>query len=78
MRTSRLRFAVLAVLLSFAAVAAKAGAEPRKATPPPTPVPPHGSPSPFPTVLATPADHTHPPPVAAGTSDDTGFPAPTR
>jgi D-alanyl-D-alanine carboxypeptidase (penicillin-binding protein 5/6) len=45
--------AVIAVGLAVqAALAAGAGAD----TPPPTPVPPHGSLSPFPTVLHTPAD----------------------
>ena len=40
-------------------------AAPRSATPPPTPVPPKGSLSPFPTALATPEDAMRPPAVAA-------------
>jgi D-alanyl-D-alanine carboxypeptidase (penicillin-binding protein 5/6) len=40
-------------------------AAPRTATPPPTPVPPKGSLSPFPTALATPHDAMRPPVVAA-------------
>jgi len=44
--------AVVIGIASQAALAAGAGAD----TPPPTPVPPHGSLSPFPTVLHTPAD----------------------
>ena len=34
-------------------------------TPPPTPVPPFGSPSPFPTALTTPAPSLHPPAIKA-------------
>ncbi|MGH2739199.1 MAG: hypothetical protein ACRDH6_01760, partial [Actinomycetota bacterium] len=37
----------------------------REQAPPPTPVPPFGSPSPFPTTLATPADSTAPPVLSA-------------
>jgi serine-type D-Ala-D-Ala carboxypeptidase (penicillin-binding protein 5/6) len=38
---------------------------PLGATPPPTPVPPNGSPSPFPTVLKTPKPSAHPPKLTA-------------
>ncbi len=40
-------------------------ASPRGSAPPPTPVPPHGSLSPFPTTLATPADPTVAPTLTA-------------
>jgi serine-type D-Ala-D-Ala carboxypeptidase (penicillin-binding protein 5/6) len=58
----RRRRAVVAVVIaagvaSQAALVAGAGAD----TPPPTPVPPHGSLSPFPSVLDTPADPTERP-----------------
>jgi D-alanyl-D-alanine carboxypeptidase (penicillin-binding protein 5/6) len=59
------RWAVAAAAcLATIGVAVNAGAAKRTA-PPPTPVPPHGSPSPFPTVLHTPADATHPPRIDA-------------
>jgi len=54
--------ALLAALL-IASPAFVAAASPD--VPPPTPVPPHGSPSPFPTVLHTPAPTVHPPDIAA-------------
>jgi D-alanyl-D-alanine carboxypeptidase len=62
----RLRVAAVTSAILAAAVAINAGASGRVATPPPTPVPPHGSPSPFPTTLATPADRTAPPTIDSG------------
>ena len=56
-------------MLVIAVVSAEAGftsfASPHGAAPPPTPVPPHGSLSPFPTSLRTPADPTSPPTLTA-------------
>jgi serine-type D-Ala-D-Ala carboxypeptidase (penicillin-binding protein 5/6) len=53
------------LVLSWSAEAGGAG--PRAQTvPPPTPVPPFGSPSPFPSTLDTPAPSSRPPPVEAG------------
>ncbi len=63
-RSLRVAAAVSALLV--AAVAINAGAAGRSTAPPPTPVPPHGSLSPFPTRLATPDDHTAPPTIEAG------------
>ena len=64
--------AVLAIFAGALQAAAAEGGE----TPPPTPVPPRGSPSPFPTSLATPSDATREPtvtPAAALLADlDTG------
>jgi len=54
---------VVAVLVALFAI--DAGAATRSTVPPPTPVPPHGSPSPFPTSLATPSDPTREPIVPA-------------
>ena len=59
-----MRVAAIAGVLVAALLAVNAGAATRTA-PPPTPVPPHGSPSPFPTVLATPADPTREPTIDA-------------
>ena len=59
-----MRVAAIAGVLVAALLAVNAGAATRTA-PPPTPVPPHGSPSPFPTVLATPADATREPTIDA-------------
>ena len=64
MTSTRLRVAAIASVLIAALVAANAGAA-RRTGPPPTPVPPHGSLSPFPTVLATPADPTREPTIDA-------------
>jgi D-alanyl-D-alanine carboxypeptidase (penicillin-binding protein 5/6) len=65
--TSRsLRAAAVATALVVVAVAINAGAAGRTSGPPPTPVPPHGSLSPFPTRLATPEDTTVPPMIGAG------------
>ncbi len=56
-------------MLVIAVVSAEAGltsfASPHGAAPPPTPVPPHGSLSPFPTSLRTPADPTSAPTLTA-------------
>lgn len=56
---------VSAILVAAAAINAGAAGRPT-AEPPPTPVPPHGSPSPFPTTLATPDDTTVAPSIDAG------------
>jgi serine-type D-Ala-D-Ala carboxypeptidase (penicillin-binding protein 5/6) len=55
--------AIAAVVVSLSA-ALSAGAA-KQSGPPPTPVPPRGSLSPYPSVLATPADPTRPPHIAA-------------
>ena len=55
--------AVVAVLVAIFAIDAAAAT--RSTVPPPTPVPPHGNPSPFPTSLATPSDPTREPTVPA-------------
>jgi D-alanyl-D-alanine carboxypeptidase (penicillin-binding protein 5/6) len=60
-----LRIAAGAGLLVAAVVAVNAGAAQRTPIPPPTPVPPHGSLSPFPTVLAMPHDPTRAPTISA-------------
>ena len=58
--------ALLATLLiGSPAIVAAAAPGTSAGLPPPTPVPPRGSPSPFPTVLHTPAPTLHPPEVAA-------------
>ena len=57
--------AALVVLLSAAALGSAASAQTSPGTPPPTPVPPFGSPSPFPTVLETPKPSAKPPKVSA-------------
>jgi D-alanyl-D-alanine carboxypeptidase (penicillin-binding protein 5/6) len=54
-----------AVLLAPALVVAAEPGAASPGVPPPTPVAPHGSPSPFPTVLHTPAPTLNPPDVAA-------------
>src|SRR5947207_858311 len=54
---------VVAVVSGDAALTSLAS--PRGSAPPPTPVPPHGSLSPFPTTLATPADPTVAPTLTA-------------
>jgi len=64
----RVRAAAVASALFVAAVAINAGAAGRSSGPPPTPVPPHGSLSPFPTRLATPADTTVAPTVDAASA----------
>ena len=64
MTGSRARLAAIAGVLVVALVAANAGAATRSA-PPPTPVPPRGSLSPFPSVLATPTDPTREPTIDA-------------
>jgi D-alanyl-D-alanine carboxypeptidase len=57
------------VVLGVAASTALAQIEPvATSTPPPTPVPPHGSPSPFPTALATPPPTLHAPEVGAASA----------
>ena len=61
-----LRVAAVMSALLVVAVAINAGAAGRTTAPPPTPVPPHGSLSPFPARLATPADTTSPPTIDAG------------
>jgi D-alanyl-D-alanine carboxypeptidase (penicillin-binding protein 5/6) len=67
MRPLRLRAAavsgplVAAALLTLSAV----GSALARSTPPPTPVPPFGSPSPFPTTLVTPPPSTTPPELSA-------------
>ncbi len=66
MTPPRLRAAAVASAILVIAVAINAGAAARTAVPPATPVPPHGSPSPFPTTLATPADTTSAPTIDAG------------
>ena len=66
MRRRSRRHAVAGALLAALLIASPAfvaAASPD--VPPPTPVPPHGSPSPFPTVLHTPAPTLHPPDIAA-------------
>ena len=55
--------AVVAVLVVASAI--DAAATTRPAVPPPTPVPPRGSPSPFPTSVTTPSDPTREPTVPA-------------
>jgi D-alanyl-D-alanine carboxypeptidase (penicillin-binding protein 5/6) len=59
--------ALLAAILvwSPALIAAAGPGKAAQGVPPPTPVPPHGSPSPFPTVLQTPAPALHPPQIGA-------------
>jgi D-alanyl-D-alanine carboxypeptidase (penicillin-binding protein 5/6) len=61
---ARARVAAIAAIVVTVAVAVNAGAASQTA-PPPTPVPPHGSLSPFPSVLHTPADPTRPPDIRA-------------
>jgi D-alanyl-D-alanine carboxypeptidase (penicillin-binding protein 5/6) len=61
-----LRAAGVFSALLVVAVAIHAGAAGRTTAPPPTPVPPHGSLSPFPTRLATPVDAAAPPTIDAG------------
>jgi D-alanyl-D-alanine carboxypeptidase (penicillin-binding protein 5/6) len=56
---------VAVVALLVVASALDAAATTRPAVPPPTPVPPHGSPSPFPTSVTTPSDPTREPAVSA-------------
>ncbi|MFL5790707.1 MAG: serine hydrolase [Actinomycetota bacterium] len=65
MTPPRLRAAAVASAILVVAVAINAGAAGRPVVPPPTPVPPHGSPSPFPTTLATPDDTTAAPTIDA-------------
>jgi len=62
-RRALVAFAVLAVVATEVALVALAGAAPGGGLPPPTPVGPNGSLSPFVTRLRTPADHTDAPPV---------------
>ncbi len=64
MTGSRARLVAIAGVLVAALVAVDAGAATTSA-PPPTPVPPHGSLSPFPSVLATPTDPTREPTIDA-------------
>ena len=67
MTSPHLRAAAVASAILVVAVANHAGAAGRPASvPPPTPVPPHGRPSPFPTTLATPDDTTGAPTIDAG------------
>jgi serine-type D-Ala-D-Ala carboxypeptidase (penicillin-binding protein 5/6) len=61
---SRVRLAAIAGALVAALLAIDAGAATTSA-PPPTPVPPHGSLSPFPSVLVTPTDPTREPTIDA-------------
>ena len=60
-----LRVVSVAAVLAIVALAVNAGAATQASVPPPTPVPPHGSPSPFPTSLATPGDPTREPTIPA-------------
>jgi D-alanyl-D-alanine carboxypeptidase (penicillin-binding protein 5/6) len=55
----------LAVTSAVVALAGAGVADPGRDLPPPTPVPPRGSPSPFPSVLTTPADPLAAPVVSA-------------
>lgn len=64
MRSTRVRVTAIASVLAVALVTVNAGAA-KRTGPPPTPVPPHGSLSPFPTVLATPADPAREPTIDA-------------
>ena len=64
MISTRARLVAVVALLVVAS-AFDAAATTRPAVPPPTPVPPHGSPSPFPTSVATPSDPTREPAVPA-------------
>jgi len=63
--SNRVRLVAAVAVLAAAMIAIDAGAVTRSSLPPPTPVPPHGSPSPFPTSLATPSDSTREPTVPA-------------
>jgi len=63
--STRARLVAVVVVVLVAMIALDAGAATRSSVPPPTPVPPHGSPSPFPTSLATPSDPTREPTVPA-------------
>jgi D-alanyl-D-alanine carboxypeptidase (penicillin-binding protein 5/6) len=63
-----LPFLVVLVALGLAGTSALARIGPATSTPPPTPVPPHGSPSPFPTALATPPPSLHAPAVGAASA----------
>lgn len=64
MSSTRARLVAVVALLVVAS-AFDAAATTRPAVPPPTPVPPRGSPSPFPTSVATPSDPTREPAVPA-------------
>jgi serine-type D-Ala-D-Ala carboxypeptidase (penicillin-binding protein 5/6) len=61
----RLAATVLVAALVAGPAALTSLAAPKPATPPPTPVPPKGSLSPFPTALATPSNAMRPPAVGA-------------
>ena len=65
MISTRARLVAAVAVLALAMIAIDAGAVTRFSVPPPTPVPPHGKPSPFPTSLATPSDPTREPTVPA-------------
>ncbi|MFL5766546.1 MAG: hypothetical protein ACJ758_01720, partial [Actinomycetota bacterium] len=64
-RRSRGHVAAGAILTALLLASPALVADASPGVPPPTPVPPHGSPSPFPTVLQTPAPTLHPPEAAA-------------
>jgi D-alanyl-D-alanine carboxypeptidase (penicillin-binding protein 5/6) len=59
------RIVAVAAVAALITVALNAGATPRSQTPPATPVPPRGSPSPFPTALATPSNPGREPTITA-------------
>jgi D-alanyl-D-alanine carboxypeptidase (penicillin-binding protein 5/6) len=69
-RPARIAVALAVVLLACAAAfhGVRADAVTGGQTPPPTPVPPYGSPSPFPTALQTPAPAPTPPKISAGSA----------
>ena len=66
-RPGRIALVVIVAIASQTLIVALAGAQ-LAGGPPPTPVPPDGSLSPFPQVLHTPSDATAPPQVSAGSA----------
>ncbi|HSL12168.1 MAG TPA: D-alanyl-D-alanine carboxypeptidase family protein [Actinomycetota bacterium] len=67
-RRSVAAVAIAVVVAANVAIVASAGAQAGNDAPPPTPVPPDGSLSPFPSVLRTPRDPVPPPTIAAGSA----------